>query len=148
MRLVALCFATILFLSACSGEHASTENGSTDRSAIDEAKTAILSSLRDPDSARFSFVEINSMGIVCGSVNSKNGFGGYVGFAGFWYDPRTREAFLYDPTQSSADKAYDALLFDRRGCSIGSEHEGWLRTAKMINESNRKAGLAPIGPDQ
>ncbi|MDD9321958.1 hypothetical protein M0O54_17895 [Acinetobacter lactucae] len=40
-----------------------------------ESKEAILSTLKDPDSAQFQ----NIKGY-CGEVNSKNSYGGYVGF--------------------------------------------------------------------
>ena len=49
---------------------------------MENAKATVKGQLRDPDSAKFSNVRVSSkMGvtIVCGLVNSKNGFGGYNG---------------------------------------------------------------------
>lgn len=46
------------------------------------AQEAIKAKLRDPDSAKFSAVHVSSksgMDIVCGKVNSRNGFGGMGG---------------------------------------------------------------------
>ncbi|WP_286434742.1 hypothetical protein ACDW34_09275 [Acinetobacter piscicola] len=43
-----------------------------------EAKEAVLMSLKDPDSAQFQNVKG-----YCGEVNSKNSYGGYVGFKRF-----------------------------------------------------------------
>jgi hypothetical protein len=47
-----------------------------------EAEDNVRKTLRDPGSAQFSNVYVNRRGTlaaVCGSVNSKNGFGGYGG---------------------------------------------------------------------
>ena len=65
---------------------------------IAEAKTAVLRSLRDPGSAEFGRVEVryckdldcnddpaHGKPMVCGSVNAKDGFGGYTGFQVFIY---------------------------------------------------------------
>jgi hypothetical protein len=50
-------------------------------------KWAVVATLRDPDSAKFGAVYVfpDSDGTehACGSVNSKNGFGGYVGMTKF-----------------------------------------------------------------
>jgi len=42
--------------------------------------------LKDPDSAKFRnvrFVKYNARTVVCGEVNAKNSYGGYVGFENF-----------------------------------------------------------------
>jgi hypothetical protein len=46
------------------------------------AENAVKQLLKDPDSAQFRNVK-EFTGPVCGEVNSKNGFGGYVGFSKF-----------------------------------------------------------------
>lgn len=44
----------------------------------------VRASLKDPSSAQFEKVRLSSNGAaVCGKVNAKNGFGGYVGFRDF-----------------------------------------------------------------
>jgi hypothetical protein len=46
----------------------------------------VKAELKDPDSAQFKDVaghEVEGAFIVCGRVNSKNGFGGYTGFKEF-----------------------------------------------------------------
>ena len=43
----------------------------------------IISKLKDGSSASFSNVFISTSDFVCGEVNSKNSFGGYVGFQRF-----------------------------------------------------------------
>jgi hypothetical protein len=54
---------------------------------VASAKRAVLRLLRDPESAQFRDVFVkrtSTIGTVaCGEVNSKNGFGGYVGFKHF-----------------------------------------------------------------
>ena len=40
--------------------------------------------LKDPDSARFQNIRNVGRGEICGEVNAKNAFGGYVGFQHFW----------------------------------------------------------------
>lgn len=59
-----------------------------DAQMIDTAKKAISYSLVDPDSAKFRevFIAPNQVA-VCGEVNAKNSFGGYVGFRKFMYSP-------------------------------------------------------------
>lgn len=52
-----------------------------EKSAIDRAEKAVRSLLKDPDSGKFTGSALNKKtGAVCGSVNAKNSYGGYVGF--------------------------------------------------------------------
>lgn len=60
--------------------------GGTEDQAMAKAQQAVASSLKDPDSAKFRNVAVKSFGIlkvVCGEVNGKNSYGGYVGFKRF-----------------------------------------------------------------
>jgi len=53
---------------------------------IAAAKSSVTESLRDPESARFRDVRRNTAnGAVCGYVNAKNAYGGYVGESPFIY---------------------------------------------------------------
>jgi len=61
-----------------------------DRDAIAGAEITLAASLKDPDSAQFKGVYVSylrngkeEVPVVCGQVNSKNGFGGYSGFQYF-----------------------------------------------------------------
>lgn len=59
---------------------------STQMAWIGKSQEGIRAKLRDPDSAEFRDVRFYSGGptpVVCGEVNSKNGFGGYSGFQRF-----------------------------------------------------------------
>lgn len=54
--------------------------------AIEKAKSVVADSLRDPASAQFRNVRVVSFGqgsVICGEVNGKNAYGGYVGFVPF-----------------------------------------------------------------
>lgn len=59
------------------------------RFVIDKAKKAVRERLKDPESAKFKNVSTHKTPagglLVCGNVNSKNSFGGYVGFRPFMY---------------------------------------------------------------
>ncbi|ENX06086.1 hypothetical protein [Acinetobacter courvalinii] len=58
-------------------------------SLIKNAKQSIRDSIKDPRSAQFQHIRVvkNLRGerAVCGEVNAKNAFGGYVGFTPFMY---------------------------------------------------------------
>lgn len=71
--------------------------------AIAKAKAAISARLKDPDSARFTDVSING-NVVCGRVNAKNAFGGYVGGQPFRY-------FMQDGTAVIVDRAGISTVF-------------------------------------
>jgi hypothetical protein len=64
----------------------------SEKKALELSEKEITINLKDPDSAKFRFVRLakledakdNSMNsIVCGQINSKNGFGAYTGFTRF-----------------------------------------------------------------
>jgi hypothetical protein len=54
-----------------------------DATAIERIKSRVKGTLKDPSSADFKDVRISTPGWVCGEINAKNGFGGYVGFRHF-----------------------------------------------------------------
>ena len=54
----------------------------TDAELVERRLVVVRESLKDPESARFSEVRLSRRGgfaVVCGFVNSKNGYGGYAG---------------------------------------------------------------------
>lgn len=60
------------------------ENG--EEAAVKKATASVANSLKDPSSAQFRNVRIASYkggSVVCGEVNGKNSYGGYVGFRPF-----------------------------------------------------------------
>jgi hypothetical protein len=68
-----------LLLVACGDD---TKSISSDARVEEYAKDQIRAKLRDPDSAVFQGVGVSrrsGKAVVCGRVNSKNGFGGMTG---------------------------------------------------------------------
>ena len=61
-------------------------NSGNQMMVVDQTKEGVMSLLKDPDSADFKDVGFYSGGraaAVCGHVNAKNGFGGFIGFQRF-----------------------------------------------------------------
>lgn len=82
-----------------------SKTGVSDERILEIAKQVTADSLKDPDSARFRNVGIRQFGelrIVCGEVNGKNSYGGYVGFVRF-------SAGTADATLESRDSQYPEL---------------------------------------
>jgi len=58
----------------------------SEESAIELGKHLVADSLKDPGSAQFRnvrFVKYGPGAVICGEVNGKNSYGGYVGFKRF-----------------------------------------------------------------
>jgi hypothetical protein len=70
----------------------------------------VLKQLRDPDSAKFGNINIYSdrklkgreVNVACGSVNSKNGFGGYSGLQKFIVIKQGYQVFFDNSEDNSA----------------------------------------------
>lgn len=65
-------------------------SGKTEAEAVEEAKRAAASKLKDPEAARFRNVVIKSYidgKIICGELNGKNSYGAYVGYRPFAASP-------------------------------------------------------------
>jgi hypothetical protein len=71
---------------------ATSAAGAGDPALVARAQDAIREALKDPQSAQFKDVyvrELKTSRVVCGSVNAKNSYGGYVGFRPFFVmEPR------------------------------------------------------------
>lgn len=75
---------------------------------IQAAKKAVADALKDPASAQFREVTFKeSTRAVCGEVNGKNSYGGYVGFTPFAYE-ESGIVHLVPTSISSAD--FDSLV--------------------------------------
>jgi hypothetical protein len=68
---------------------------------VEEAKTALLDTLRDPDSAKFFFMVKRRKDIVCGWVDAKAADGSYAGKRKWVYSPG--EKFIYVDNDYGAD---------------------------------------------
>lgn len=71
---------------------------------IDDARTAIVKKLRDPESARFTDV-VEKPEAICGLINAKNQFGGYAGPRRFYYVTSSKMGFI----ESGGDISIDIL---------------------------------------
>ena len=58
-------------------ERAAKEEAETQRTA--ELQERVRKQLKDPSSAIFDAVTVSETGAICGTVNARNGFGGYTG---------------------------------------------------------------------
>lgn len=62
------------------------QSGASESQLIEKVKSVASRDLKDPDSAKFRAVSINRSGgafVVCGELNAKNSYGGYVGYERF-----------------------------------------------------------------
>jgi hypothetical protein len=117
MRIQITLAVAALTLAACGTATATPENYTPEEIAM----KAVVARLKDPESARFGRLTVNSSGVVCGSVNARNSMGGYTGEMAFWYVPATGETYVIDPAQDGWGRAYDARLFRKKGCPSGLE---------------------------
>jgi hypothetical protein len=95
---------SVLMASCGGGDDYLSEGGRTDLDMRVGAQQAIKGKLRDPDSAQFSNLRVSSkagMDIVCGEVNSKNGFGGMGGKQQFISNGATL-AFLQEEVEDGS----------------------------------------------
>ena len=75
---------------------------------IEEAKTALLDTLRDPDSAKFFFMVKRRKDIVCGWVDAKAADGSYAGKRKWVYSPGEKFIYVdndYGPDSSTPQSA-------------------------------------------
>ena len=83
------------YISEAEGEATAARNdiasGAKTRLTIRQAEDVVRQGLKDPESARFRDVRRNTAtGAVCGYVNAKNSYGGYVGETPFIYYPSAK----------------------------------------------------------
>lgn len=66
---------------------------------LERAKEVVARDLKDPSSAQFRNLRTSTVlpGYVCGEMNAKNSFGGYVGFISFYYKDSDGKVLLLDP---------------------------------------------------
>lgn len=78
-----LAVAALLAASPAQARQPTADEAAT----IEAALAATRAELKDPESARFrnlrAFMQGNGLMAVCGEVNAKNSYGGYIGFQPF-----------------------------------------------------------------
>jgi hypothetical protein len=75
-----------------------------DGELIDVAKQIVSQSMKDPEAAKFKNMVVMDLGkrrVICGEVNAKNGYGGYVGFKKF---------YMYEGADKFLIKADDRIM--------------------------------------
>lgn len=81
--------STILLATLLQQAPAAAPSAPPTDEAISNVKAMVEAKLRDPYSAQWrnlrAFQHTDGSLIVCGEVNAKNAYGGYVGFDGFVY---------------------------------------------------------------
>jgi len=83
---------------------------------IKMAKETVASELRDPDSAQFRNIiesKENEWGVVtvCGEVNGKNAYGGYVGYQRFVNSPPSNRVYM-EKSWLTFDDLWDSSCID------------------------------------
>ena len=77
--------AVFLLMSLTAYAATESEIANRLREAEPNGREALLTRLKDPESARFRNVKPTADGLyLCGEVNSKNSMGGYTGFKKFY----------------------------------------------------------------
>ena len=120
--IIALYFAAVAAEPAESPEYAA-------------ARSAILAELKDPDSAKFGSFSHGAGDTICGSVNSKNSYGGYVGMAPFAYTPSNgrQPIIVYESTGNALQRTGTAELLHERGCKLTGEAAIALQAWQELN---------------
>jgi|RhiMethySRZTD1v2_1073278.scaffolds.fasta_scaffold431329_3 hypothetical protein len=94
-----------------------------------DAEKTVTRTLLDPQSAQFDRVRVVQSGdrkFVCGWINAKNRFGGYVGRQPFVYEPLIGRHFMLD---EASDRSLRARYFPMCGISFWArgQHAPLLR---------------------
>jgi hypothetical protein len=77
-------------------------------SEVAEARAAVLMKLKDPESARwgaeyYGSIPPNKSIVICGAVNSKNSYGGYVGRVPYVYFQKIKKLYIGDDPPASPE---------------------------------------------
>ena len=98
-----------------------------DRRAIDtqvEAEANLTADIKDPDSAKFRNEYVSQLSggnlMLCGEVNSKNGFGAYTGFKRFVASPNPDAPNLIEGETLAADDGSDRIFADAYKVACGN----------------------------
>lgn len=93
--------ASIVLLPSCAKDEEGLSRKERAQ-AIALTKEYVAAHLIDPESARFRSMGVYEQGfggiVICGEVNSKNRFGGYVGYRTFIYNGPHKRNVVFDPS--------------------------------------------------
>lgn len=114
------CAMLVVLVSGCSQ--------SPEEQAISRAEDAIKNTLKDPYSVIFSNIYIGSRDnisiTICGSMNAKNSFGGYIGPRRFYVSIITDPGF---PVYPKIDDSRDATSVYQYEMRIRDFNDGWKK---------------------
>ncbi|EPZ7023491.1 hypothetical protein ACUNEO_20635 [Serratia sp. IR-2025] len=83
---VVILFLAFVFFYPKKKVDDSPVNTDTSTSLVEIGQSAVLKNLKDPDSAKFGYsYQGKDKFTLCGTVNAKNGYGGYTGETRFIY---------------------------------------------------------------
>ena len=107
----------LLMVTIClSPFYIHAKDNSKNSVTIKNATEVIKNRMKDPESTQFRNLRIvtNTVGekFVCGESNSKNSYGGYVGFKPFAYTKEDKVIFSYEDVLG-VDKTYDLTEIGR-----------------------------------
>lgn len=135
-----LALASLAVLAACGSESPNQASAKAEHPHFAMAREEITARLRDPESARFGTMKFGKPGYVCGTINSKNAFGGYTGARAFSYSISGKPLLVYDWDNNSDGewdrKAGMANEFANRGCSVGPDQEKALEVYRDFKAHN------------
>jgi hypothetical protein len=114
---------------------------------IGVAKTAIEEQLLDPQSVQYKNIKSYSENTVCGEVNSKNRYGGYVGFESFVFregrveldaSSETKKVWCNNETHKHLTKKREEFASYDRKCADRHEtsESNCARAAELREELN------------
>jgi hypothetical protein len=123
LKTVAACAAAVMIAGCGGGGGDATSNTAAGaandaaaradaaiKKSIIDAQAAVSKIMRDPSSTLFQDIKTyrtETDFTMCGQINSKNGFGAYVGFKSFYYRPNTIDLFKFSlQTTSTGSMAY------------------------------------------
>lgn len=120
MRVIGIIFATLCALA--SSASAETYLNEADKDLTPDARrtisTILQDSLRDADAAKISAIRTTSNGVFCGEMNTKNAFGGYLGFKPFAIFDHQGKKRLYLFTGTLPEKTIEGLDLAMAGINI------------------------------
>lgn len=97
-------------MASATGARVSTAG---EREVTEAALEQVRNLLKDPDSAQFKdvrLVDYRDGKVVCGRVNAKNSYGGYVGYKQFVAGVNDAELWVSEPKYGDIERAANAGL--------------------------------------
>ena len=80
-HLIKITISCLIFLSCMEA------NANQIRVVIEKGKSAVSYAMKDPESTKFREITVHKKSsgpyMVCGQINAKNSYGGYIGYQGF-----------------------------------------------------------------